>query len=792
LGKPQESLDRYLIRRELGRGGMGLVFEVWDPVLEREVALKVMTLEADPEARARFEREARAGARLRHPNIVAIHETGLAADGRPFFVMERIKGCSLDESARDGLGALEAVRIARGIASALQHAHAQGVLHRDLKPANVLIDEDGEPHLVDFGLARVASQQGECLTQDGSILGTPIYMAPEMADGQKADARTDLYGLGAILYYSLTGQPPFESSPSAYAVVKAILLEDPRPPSELVPELPAALDDLVLRLLSKQPDDRPGRAVDALKLLEEVLQEPKREVVPLVAFAGVALVILALLLGLSAPKPGAPKPAAVKPGVVKPAAPKPGVVKPGVVKPGAVKPVAPKPGVVKPAAPKPGVVKPGVVKPGAVKPVAPKPAAPKPVAPKPAVIGRRVGVRRRFNLDLKKRILQEPSFLDGDGDGTLDILLSVEFGGRKSRGVRQGQLVLVSGRSGKLLWRLEEPVGLWFRLPSVSLLKPRPRLFLAYRKGPGTGLSILDSGNGAQLRQAEDRLSGPTFGPVTLPDGLHVVLTSKAAIGLSAYDETLRRVWRINGSELGLGSKAQRPRNVVLFDSDGSGKPELMLWAVDGAVRAYRLGAGVPKPLWKHEGPRGGALPWVMAKPDGRRGFLVAWRRRSKGRRKSIQHDLWLEGLSFTGKRRWLRKEPGMAVLARSIVRFKGGRRCLFVSLSSAMRGRSSKLLGIDLGSGKVLRSRDFGGSIVGLDRLQVGTREFLVIAHDPGRELAFLDGELADYFQARKKFPRSCRLMSVDLDADGREELLIIGRDRGRVIVLEPRLRRR
>ena len=264
----QGSLRRlagYDLRGELARGGMGVVYRAWHPGLEREVALKVSLAgeHASPRQVERLLNEARAAARLKHPNVVAVHEVGEAA-GIHFFVMDLVEGESLDQRIQRA-GALpiqEAVQICERVADALSYAHQNAILHRDVKPANVLLAEgDGRPVLTDFGLAKDVLSEDRKLTKTGQMLGTPAYMPPEQALGQLAliDRRADVYAVGATLYEALTGEPPFGGS-SAISVVQRAVHEEAAPPSKLRPEVDADLDTICLRCLEKEPELRYGTA----------------------------------------------------------------------------------------------------------------------------------------------------------------------------------------------------------------------------------------------------------------------------------------------------------------------------------------------------------------------------------------------------------------------------------------------------------------------------------------------------------------------------------------------------
>ncbi len=245
---------------------MGVVYRALDPSLRREVAIKTIELGgADPADRLRrFEREATAAARLQHPGIVAVHEVGSDA-GRPFIVMELVPGESLEARlAREPVAPREAARLLREVALALQHAHDHGVVHRDVKPENILVDASGgAPKLSDFGLAREAAEDDR-LTKTGQLLGTPAYMSPEQASGGSRDAigpAVDVYALGGVLYRALVGRPPFVAD-SLVSLIRAVLLEDPKPPRVDRPDLHPDLETIVLRCLEKEPARRYASARD--------------------------------------------------------------------------------------------------------------------------------------------------------------------------------------------------------------------------------------------------------------------------------------------------------------------------------------------------------------------------------------------------------------------------------------------------------------------------------------------------------------------------------------------------
>ncbi|HEY8226333.1 MAG TPA: protein kinase [Pyrinomonadaceae bacterium] len=261
--------ERYRLNSELGRGGMGVVYRATDLELQRDVAIKVLSATATTsDARARLIREARAAAALNHPHIIAVHDVG-ESDGYPFFVMELVGGPPLSQARPADLTRI--VEIATQICSALQHAHANGIVHRDLKPDNVLLsrsDHQSNVKLADLGLALPADAAR--ISQAGMIVGTAAYMAPEQALGQPVDGRTDLYALGVLLYELTTGRKPF-SGDDPLTVVSQHVHAPVVPPRVLRPELPRALEALILRLLAKDPAQRFSSAAETRAALSTCL-----------------------------------------------------------------------------------------------------------------------------------------------------------------------------------------------------------------------------------------------------------------------------------------------------------------------------------------------------------------------------------------------------------------------------------------------------------------------------------------------------------------------------------------
>lgn len=249
--------DRYRIERELGHGGMATVYLARDLRHDRLVALKVMR----PELAAtlgpdRFLREIRLAAGLTHQHILPVFDSGVA-DGIVYYVMPYVQGESLrDRLKREVQLPVEtALGIVSRVAAGLEHAHRRGIIHRDVKPENILLQEDGNPVLADFGIAVATDAADEArLTATGLGLGTPAYMSPEQASGRDVDARADVYALGVTLYEMLTGRVPFEGD--VVTILAAHVMRAPPPPREFVAEIPPTLDALVLEMLAKDPGER--------------------------------------------------------------------------------------------------------------------------------------------------------------------------------------------------------------------------------------------------------------------------------------------------------------------------------------------------------------------------------------------------------------------------------------------------------------------------------------------------------------------------------------------------------
>lgn len=265
--------DRYVLGPLIAAGGMAEVYRARDEVLARTVAVKILLrhLGEDSDVVARFRREALAAARLTHPNIIAIYDTGTDGPGddqRHYIVMEHCPGGSL-HSALENKGSFDPTEVASvgaTICSALGYAHAEGVIHRDIKPGNVLIVEHGTLKVTDFGIAKAAFTSGD-LTTTGSIIGTVSYISPEQAQGQEPDGRSDLYSLGVLLYQLATGRLPFRGE-SEVATALSHVREQPLPPRSIRAGIPRALEEVILKALAKDPVDRFASAEEMKHELE--------------------------------------------------------------------------------------------------------------------------------------------------------------------------------------------------------------------------------------------------------------------------------------------------------------------------------------------------------------------------------------------------------------------------------------------------------------------------------------------------------------------------------------------
>jgi serine/threonine protein kinase/formylglycine-generating enzyme required for sulfatase activity len=264
---------RYQIRKSLGQGGMAAVYVAQDNHLNREVAIKVILPGYDHSELflKRFDREARSAARLTHPNVIKVIDYGVA-EGLPYLVMEYVSEGSLKDRLGAAIPWKEAFRQLIPVARALAYAHSQGIVHRDLKPANILVTRSGDLVLTDFGIAKTLNAENLTqLTATGVSMGTPAYMAPEQGMGEKIDPRVDIYSFGVVLYEMITGRPPFEGETPVSVMMKH-LIEPPPKPSRLVPDLPPAVEQALMKALEKKPEDRYQEMDDFVAILENLLR----------------------------------------------------------------------------------------------------------------------------------------------------------------------------------------------------------------------------------------------------------------------------------------------------------------------------------------------------------------------------------------------------------------------------------------------------------------------------------------------------------------------------------------
>jgi serine/threonine protein kinase len=263
----------YEIVAPLGEGGMGAVYKAYQPAMERFVAVKVLsrTLAESKEFTNRFQREAIMLAQLQHPHILPVFDYG-QKDGYSSIVMPFLQNGTLAELLHARRRTLSEIhQIMTQVGGALGYAHARGMIHRDVKPSNVLIDEQGNCLLTDFGLARMIQASSDRLTSAGTIMGTPAYMSPEQGKGDSVDGRTDLYALGVIFYEMLTGQVPYQDPLPMMVVIKHI--RDPLPSArELAPELTDAIERVVIKSLAKEPAERYQTAEDLVQAVKKAMQ----------------------------------------------------------------------------------------------------------------------------------------------------------------------------------------------------------------------------------------------------------------------------------------------------------------------------------------------------------------------------------------------------------------------------------------------------------------------------------------------------------------------------------------
>ena len=282
MGQLPRAFGQYELLMEIGRGGMGVVYKARQESLDRTVAVKMIlgNYLASEEHVRRFQTEAKAAARVRHPNIVHIHEVG-QLHGQDYFVMEHIEGESLAQRVtRAKVDVEAAVRLVAAVARAVDHLHQEGILHRDLKPSNILLDAQEQPYVTDFGLAKIFTPGSE-VTATGVITGTPSYMAPEQASGRGSAVgpAVDVYSLGAILYELLTGRPPFREE-NPLDTLMEVLSREPTLPRQLNPRIPRELELVCLKCLAKSPQDRYASAGSLADDLEHFARGEALEVRP--------------------------------------------------------------------------------------------------------------------------------------------------------------------------------------------------------------------------------------------------------------------------------------------------------------------------------------------------------------------------------------------------------------------------------------------------------------------------------------------------------------------------------
>ena len=265
---PNEMIGKYEILEKRGEGGFGVLYKAMDPMIERVVALKVLHTQYASNERlsAWFKREAKAMARLNHPNIVTIHSFEIVGD-RHFIIMEYVEGSNLDEDLKQGgpMPIDSVIKAAMQMVDGFGYAHENGIVHRDIKPSNVMVDTSGKVKITDFGIAKILGDSK--LTKTGTGAGSLHYMSPEQIEGKPIDTRTDIYSLGITLYQMITGKVPF-SDESEFVVMRAHLDQKPANPSELRSDTPPELDRIVLKMLEKKPEDR----YDSMATLERELK----------------------------------------------------------------------------------------------------------------------------------------------------------------------------------------------------------------------------------------------------------------------------------------------------------------------------------------------------------------------------------------------------------------------------------------------------------------------------------------------------------------------------------------
>jgi serine/threonine-protein kinase len=307
-------LGKYEIRSTLGRGAMGVVYEGWDPVISRRVAIKTVRLPDPSDAEAqeelsRFKREAQAAGRLNHPNVVGVFDYNETAE-LAYIVMEFVEGQSLKGlvGEQDRMALPVVARVLSDILDGLAYCHERGVVHRDIKPANIMITPEGQAKIADFGIARIESSS---MTQAGTVLGTPAFMSPEQFMGVIVDARTDIYSTGVLLFQLLTGERPFEGSMTT--IMHKVLNTVPPKPSDLAITAPRSLDEVVARAMARRPEDRFPTATAFKQALQAALAAPAEPVAPPPSEDGTIIISTPRNRAALAPPPPPSQPSYVAP-----------------------------------------------------------------------------------------------------------------------------------------------------------------------------------------------------------------------------------------------------------------------------------------------------------------------------------------------------------------------------------------------------------------------------------------------------------------------------------------------
>src|ERR1700722_18124875 len=268
-------IGKYKVKEEIGSGGFGRVYSAHDPAFNRTVAIKVMSAPGDPDLVQRFRTEATTVANLHHKNIVTVHDSGVQ-DGAPYLVMEYLKGTNLQDLIRENsLTLLQKIEIMSEVANGLQCAHEMGITHRDVKPANIMRLASGAVKIMDFGIARIASEATSSLTKTGFIIGTLAYMSPEQFNGSAADARCDIFAFGVTFYELLTGKNPF-ASPNTGETITRIITVDPPPVSSMAPGYPEGLDRILKNTLAKSRGARYSSLSDVVLDVKPIIIELQR------------------------------------------------------------------------------------------------------------------------------------------------------------------------------------------------------------------------------------------------------------------------------------------------------------------------------------------------------------------------------------------------------------------------------------------------------------------------------------------------------------------------------------